>query len=127
MPPTRDAAANVPGGTLTLLAPRAEHEARLLAELDAWGRDRLPTLQDLEAGALPFAQAVLNESLRMYPAGSTAVREGNNGMKLGGYSIPDLSAVQVGFIASVSTCSAPPFVLYKCICTMLLTSPPFKN
>lgn len=67
-----------------------------MAELDAWGSRGPPSLSDLEGGALPYAQAVVKEALRLYPPGSTAVREAPQGWSLGGLSVPALTAVQVG-------------------------------
>lgn len=75
-------------------APAAAKEAKLLAEIDAWGRDRAPTAEDV--GAFPYAAACFQESLRLYPPAATAVREAKDGIQLGGLSIPGDAALQVG-------------------------------
>jgi hypothetical protein len=73
----------------------AEAEARMLAELDAYGRQRVPTLAELEGGELGYTQAVMQEALRMFPPGGTLAREANAGMVLGGLAVPLGTAVQV--------------------------------
>lgn len=81
--------------THPLLPPAfAAKEAKLLAELDAWGRGRAPTAEDV--GAFPYAAACFQESLRLYPPAATAVREAKDGIQLGGLSIPGDAALQVG-------------------------------
>ncbi len=51
--------------TIYQLAKHAEAEAGLLAEIDAFGRDRVPTYADLEG--LPFSRAAIYESMRILP------------------------------------------------------------
>ena len=75
---------------------RADKEAKLLAELDAWGPpDRLPTAADMEQ--FPYAAACFQESLRLFPPAAAAVREAPaGGIQLGGLSVPAGTALQVG-------------------------------
>jgi len=79
-----------------LLAPPADKEAKLLAELDAWGPpDRLPSAADMDS--FPYATACFQESLRLYPPAAAAVRESPaSGMQLGGLNVPEGTALQVG-------------------------------
>ena len=65
----------MPGFTSFLLAHpdnRAKQD-KLLAEIDAFGRDRVPTLEDLDT--LPYLDAVFKESLRLYPPAYLTTRE----------------------------------------------------
>lgn len=73
---------------------KAGPEAKLLAEVGAWGRDRVPTAADV--ASFPYAAAVINEALRLYPPAGTIVREAPEGMELGGLRIPRDAALQVG-------------------------------
>lgn len=74
----------------------AEHEARVLAEVDAFGRDRKPTAADLDA-SFPFTQAAIQESLRIYPPAALVIREPPaGGMELGGLWVPADAKLQVG-------------------------------
>lgn len=87
--------ANTIAYAIYLLSLYQDKEAKLLAEVDAFGRDQLPTAEQLEQGAFPFTQAVIQEALRLYPPAGTAVRESKEGMVVGGYAIPPRSALQV--------------------------------
>ena len=60
----------------------ADKQEKLVAEIDAFGREREPTFEDLEQ--LPYLDAVLKESMRMYPAGHTTFRVAENDMDLAG-------------------------------------------
>jgi cytochrome P450 len=51
--------------TVYHVARNPEKEAKLLAEVDAFGRSRAPTLEDLDQ--LPYLDAVFNEALRVSP------------------------------------------------------------
>ncbi|GBF94152.1 cytochrome P450 [Raphidocelis subcapitata] len=70
-------------------------QAKLLAELDALpgAPDREVTVEDLQL--LPFTAAVIDEALRLYPPGASTMREARGGLSLGGYAIPDGTAVMV--------------------------------
>lgn len=74
----------------------SDKEAKLLAELDAWGPpDRQPSAADVDS--FPYAAACFQEGLRLFPPASAAVREApEGGMQLGGVNVPAGTAVQVG-------------------------------
>ena len=74
--------------------PPADKEAKLLAEVDAFGRGRAPAPADLDA-RFPYAAAALAEALRLYPPAAMAVRESKPGMALGGVEVPAGTALQV--------------------------------
>lgn len=80
--------------TIYCLATNPDKEAKLLAEIDAFGRDRTPTAEDMQA-SLPYALAVVRESLRVYPPSVTALRETATPWQLGGYRLPAGTAMQV--------------------------------
>lgn len=63
------------GFTSFLLAhpDNRDKQEKLLAEIDAFGRDRIPTLEDLDT--LPYLDAVFKESLRLYPPAYLTTRE----------------------------------------------------
>lgn len=56
---------------------------KLLAEIDALGKDWTPVYEELES-RLPYLAAVLKESLRLYPPAHTLVREAEQDMQLAG-------------------------------------------
>jgi cytochrome P450 len=68
-----------------LLATDAEVDAKLHAELDRVLTDRLPTAADVPA--LPFAENVIKESMRLYPPAWTLGREATEDCEIGGYPI----------------------------------------
>ena len=75
--------------------PPSDKEAKLLAEIDGWGRHKaLPSAADLPS-ALPYTAAVVQEALRMYPPAAVAVREVPCGISLGDKAIPGDAALQV--------------------------------
>ena len=66
-----------------LAHPRnAGKQATLAAEIDAFGRERKPTIADLDQ--LPYLDAVLKESMRLFPPGHTTGRVAERDMDLGG-------------------------------------------
>jgi cytochrome P450 len=69
-----------------LLSEHPEAEAALHAELDRVLGDRAPTLADLPS--LPFCEAVINESLRLYPPAYVMGREATEDLRLGEYRVP---------------------------------------
>ena len=68
------------------LAGAPEAEQTLHAELDAVLGDRDPAFDDLER--LPYANAVISETLRLYPPASAFGRRVLEPCELGGYAIP---------------------------------------
>lgn len=72
--------------TWYLLAQNPAAEARLHAELDSVLGRRLPAAADLER--LPYLQAVVNESLRLYPPAYTIGRTSVEPIDLNGYHFP---------------------------------------
>ncbi|MDO9017277.1 MAG: cytochrome P450 [Deltaproteobacteria bacterium] len=72
--------------TLYLLSTHPEVERRLHAELAAVVGDRLPTADDVRA--LPYAERVIKESMRLYPPAWTTGREAAEDVEVGGYRIP---------------------------------------
>lgn len=62
-------------------------------ELDAYGRKRVPTFEDL--AKLPFLDAVWTESLRLYGPGVSILREAAQDQRIGGHFIPKGTALQV--------------------------------
>ncbi|PSC76937.1 cytochrome P450 [Micractinium conductrix] len=87
--------ANAIAYAVYLLAGNPDKEAKLLAEIDGWGRHKaLPSAADLPS-ALPYTAAVVQEALRMYPPAAVAVREVPCGISLGDKAIPGDAALQV--------------------------------
>jgi cytochrome P450 len=72
--------------TLYLLSMHPDVARRLHAEVDAVLGDRLPTADDVRA--LPYAERVLKESMRLYPPAWTTGREAAEDVDVGGYRIP---------------------------------------
>lgn len=68
-----ETSANALAFTIFCLATHPEAEAQLLAEIDAFGADKEPGLDDLPR--FPYVAAVINEALRMYPPAHTTNRE----------------------------------------------------
>ena len=77
--------ANALAWTWHLLAQHPEAEARLHDELRTVLAGRAPTAADF--GALPFARAVLAESMRLYPPAWTMGREPLEDYDAGGYRL----------------------------------------
>jgi len=69
-----------------LLAQDAEAERKLHAELDRVLAGRMPDLSDLPL--LPYAEAVVKESLRLYPPAWAVARTAIHEFELGGYRVP---------------------------------------
>ncbi len=69
-----------------LLATHPQAEARLHAELDQVLGGRPPTMEDLSY--LPYTEAVIKETLRLYPAAYVTAREPTTDVVLNGYRIP---------------------------------------
>jgi len=69
-----------------LLARHPHVEAELHAELDRVLHGRAPTFADLSA--LPFTEAVVKETLRLYPAAYVTAREPQADVNIGPYRVP---------------------------------------
>jgi cytochrome P450 len=74
------------GWTWFLLSQNAGAEARLLEELRSVLGGRPPQVSDLIK--LPYLQAVLNETLRLYPPAYILARTSTEPFSLGGYEFP---------------------------------------
>jgi len=74
-----------------LLAKHPEAEARLHAELDSVLRGRLPSADDLPA--LPYAERVLAEAMRLYPPAYAVGRWALEDHAFGPYEVPKHSVV----------------------------------
>jgi cytochrome P450 len=72
--------------TLLLLGRHPEVEARLHTELDDVLAGRPPSTAEL--GSLPFTEAVVLESMRLYPPAWVIGRKALEDVELGGYTIP---------------------------------------
>lgn len=111
-------------------APPTDKEAKLLAEIDGFGRGRTPTPADLDS-AFSYAAAVLQEALRLYPPASQAVRESKPGMALGGLQVPPGTALQVRgcqaacWEAAAGLTLRPPTLLHPARCFDPPTVPSF--
>ncbi|MDQ2869852.1 MAG: cytochrome P450 [Acidobacteriota bacterium] len=77
--------------TLFLLARHPEIEERLHREIAGAVGNRLPAASDLPR--LPFAEAVVKESLRLYPPAYVIGREALKDCVVGGYRIPARATV----------------------------------
>jgi cytochrome P450 len=74
-----------------LIAQHPDVEARLHEEVDHVLGTRPPTLTDL--AQLTYAEAVVSESLRLYPPAPAVVREAIQQCEIGGYRIPARTSV----------------------------------
>jgi cytochrome P450 len=72
--------------TLFLLSGNAAVEKRLLFEIDSAVGDRLPAFEDLPR--LPYTEAVVKESLRLYPPAYVIGREAREDCVIGNYPVP---------------------------------------
>lgn len=77
--------------TWMLLAQYPEVRAKLLEEIDTVLEGRTPTVADLPR--LRYADLVIKESLRLYPAVPTFGREAVKDCEIGGYTIPTGCAI----------------------------------
>ncbi|MGB3298490.1 MAG: cytochrome P450 [Phormidesmis sp.] len=78
--------ANTLSWTWMLLAQHPEVEANLHKELQQVLEGRSPTTEDLQK--LPYANAIIKESMRMYPPVSVLGREATTDVVVGDYLIP---------------------------------------
>ena len=78
--------ANTLSWTWMLLAQNPKAEAKLQEEIEQVLGSRIPTIKDLPN--LPYASAVITESMRLYPAVSLLGREAVEEVKIGDYLIP---------------------------------------
>ena len=83
--------ANALAWTWFLLAQNPEQDARLAAEVNSVIGDRLPTAADLPQ--LPYTEAVVKESMRLFPPVYAFSRRVLNDTTIGGFHIPARSAV----------------------------------
>ncbi|PSC76582.1 cytochrome P450 isoform A [Micractinium conductrix] len=91
--------ANAIAYAVYLLAGNPDKEAKLLAEIDGWGRHKtLPSAADLPS-ALPYTAAVVREALRMYPPAAIAAREMADDVTLGDRAVPGGVPLQVSITA----------------------------
>jgi cytochrome P450 len=77
--------------TLFLLARHPEAESRLAAEVTGTVGGRLPSASDLPR--LPFTEAVVKESLRLYPPAHVIGREALADCEIGGWPVPARATV----------------------------------
>ena len=85
--------ANTLSWTWMLLAQHPEVEAKLHAELEQELKGRLPTIEDLQK--LPYTDAVIKESMRVYPPVAVLGREATEDVVVGDYLIPQDTVVIV--------------------------------
>ena len=79
--------------TFYLLSNHPEARERVAAEAEAATTDGAPTAAD--ARDMEFTERVLNESMRLYPPVYTLFREPKLDVKIGGYRIPEGSALML--------------------------------
>src|SRR6185437_8978977 len=72
--------------TFYLLAHNPRAESELLAELRAITPGRVPTYEDLPK--LRFTEAIVRESLRLYPPAWAMGRQAIEDVAIGGYEVP---------------------------------------
>lgn len=80
-----ETAANTLSWTFVLLAQHPEVEAKLHAELDAVVKDGTPKPEDYRA--LPYTEAVIKESLRLFPPAFTVMRHCKADVMVGGLPV----------------------------------------
>src|SRR5260221_5866378 len=91
--PGHDTTANALNWTFYLLSKHPSVAERLRGELDQVLAGRAPTLDDLPR--LPFAKAVLEESLRLYPTAWIFERQAVVEDEIGGYRVPRKAIVAI--------------------------------
>ena len=86
-----------------------EKQAAIVAEVDAFGRNRDPVVDDMDN--LPYIDAVLKETMRMYPPGHLIPRVAERDMNLGGTALItqpscpyNVLGIQRSVIARVAIC-----------------------
>lgn len=77
--------------TLALLSQHPTVRRRLQAEIDSVLGDRLPDASDFNS--LEFTNAVVSESMRLYPPLPLTIRQAKEDDRLGGYPVPAGSGV----------------------------------
>ncbi len=78
---------------MLMVAKHPEVEKKLIAELDAVVGDRAPTEADYEK--LVYAQQIIQETMRMYPAAWALSRECTKPLDIGGYCLPKGTQIMV--------------------------------
>lgn len=68
------------------LASHPDKQAAAVAEVDAFGRDTVPTAKDLQT-RFPYLEAVLKETLRLFPPVALTIREADQDVQLGKYAV----------------------------------------
>lgn len=80
------------------IAQHPDKEAKLLAEVDVFGRHAVPTFDDCDQ--FPYLDAVLNETLRLLPPISLGtIREARTEMQLHGFTIPQGSYINAAIFS----------------------------
>ena len=85
--------ANALSWTWMLLSQNPEAEGKLQKEIEAVLGDRWPTVEDLPD--LAYANAVIKESMRLYPPVSLLGREAVEDVEVGGYLVPKGCVVMI--------------------------------
>ncbi len=88
-----DTTSNTLAWAFWLLSQNPDVEARLRGELRAVLGGRTPTAADLDR--LPIAEAVIKETLRLYPAAPALARKAVRDATVGGFAVPAGSEVMV--------------------------------
>ncbi len=94
--------------TWHLLGTHPEVEARLLAELEEVLGGRAPTVEDMPR--LRYADAVIKESMRLYPPAWAVGREAVGDCEIGGYHVPpgrSCSSASTWFSATDASSTTP--------------------
>eukprot|EP00898_Chlorokybus_atmophyticus_P002783 jgi/Chlat1/3505/Chrsp23S03696 len=90
--------ANTLAFAVDLLSRHPEVEAKLLAEIDAAGRNSAVTYEDIES-KYPYVDCVIKETLRLYPPGLLVMRWAETDTTIGKYHIPKGTSVFVPIYA----------------------------
>ena len=80
--------------TIAALCANPLVEQKLLQEIDAFGRDKTPTIDNLRS-EFPYTQGVWKESLRLFPPGTIIIREAPHQLLVGKYSVPEGTRIHV--------------------------------
>ncbi|KAK9827287.1 hypothetical protein WJX81_000437 [Elliptochloris bilobata] len=88
-----ESTANMLAFTLYLLALNKSKEAHLIAEVEAFGGNRMPCYSDL--ASFPYVEATLKEALRVFPTAPTLVRETSRAVLLGRHNLAKGQVVAV--------------------------------